>query len=92
MSKNLYILPHDSLIMVTGVYAGLGALFSAVFVVLTILKSKSAVCKPSGKEDLDKLNAIEGLELIKEDSGDYSQGGGRGGDKPKPKKKGKKEV
>ncbi|PIC38958.1 hypothetical protein B9Z55_010802 [Caenorhabditis nigoni] len=79
--------------MVTGVYAGLGALISAVFVVLTILKSKSAVCKPSGREDLDKLNAIEGLQLIKEDSGDYSQGGGGGGEEPKPKKKkGKKEV
>lgn len=91
MSQNLYILPPDSLTMVIAVFAGLGTLTTIMFVVLTFLRAKSVVCKPPGKDDLEKLNTIEEMHTIKEDFGDALYGEKSEKDE-QPNKKSKKDV
>ncbi|EFP09115.1 hypothetical protein GCK72_009456 [Caenorhabditis remanei] len=87
-----YILPPDSVTMVAGAFGGIGALSTLAFVILAVLQSKSAVCKPPGKEDVDKLSSIEGLRQIKDDTGDPPSKGKSSVKEKLQKKKPKKEV
>ncbi|CAL2036826.1 hypothetical protein CAEBREN_14329 [Caenorhabditis brenneri] len=91
MSQDQYILPPDSITMVVGVFAGLGFLITTIFVILAYIKAKSVVCKPADKEDVEKLNSIEGLRLIKDDMDELMESG-KSGTAKKPRKKGKKDV